>query len=83
MHFPANTSTSGAGGCFGVPSNPSKSEVLSLINLTQKGEQESSKCAEAAIRFYQSANVLDGYNISINITALADNITVNGTGVYH
>ena len=59
--------------CFEIPTSPSKIQVLSFINLTKNG----SECALAALREYQSANILTSYNISINLTSLAKNITTS------
>jgi membrane glycosyltransferase len=69
-------------GCFMIPANPSKAQVLYFINLT-KNESE---CALAALEGYQSSNILMQYNISINLTAIARNITSgsnSSVNVYH
>lgn len=55
--------------CFSAPANPSKSDVLSLINLTAS-ENTYGACALAALSSYNSSNVLLQYNISVNLTQL-------------
>ncbi len=71
-----NTTPSGVESCYAIPADPSKSEVLLLINNTEDGDP----CAQGALRGYQAGKILAKYNITINVTTLLCNVNVNGTG---
>jgi hypothetical protein len=71
-----NTTFSGFENCYNIPADPSKSEVLWLINNTEDGDP----CAQGALRGYQAGKILAKYNISINFTTLLCNVNVNGNG---
>ena len=69
--------------CFTVPYNPTKAQVLYYINLARTGTGGTAACSLAALRFYQDAGVLANYSININLTDLANNITVPNGSIYN
>ena len=68
-------------GCFEIPANPTKQQVISLIGMAYNG----SECAIAAIRAYYSSGLLSRYNLTVNMTKLSA-LTSNGiapsNGIY-
>lgn len=69
-------------GCFEIPANPTKPQVEAFIGLALNG----SPCAIAALKMYQSSNILADYNIILNVTALQKNETKNSNSsnaIYH
>jgi hypothetical protein len=62
-------------GCFNIPANPTRQQVVSFISMAYNG----SSCAIAAIRVYNSSGVIARYNLTVNMTKLS---SLSSNGIY-
>lgn len=66
----ASYAVPGVCNCFGMPSNPSKADVLTYINRTYSCRECGCSCNLAALYATGGQAMLDRYNISVNLTRL-------------